>query len=51
MLFIHRFGGYIAQGEAAETGNFGNDAVQGEVAEDVVDGATVNYNIPSPPLI
>jgi len=63
-FFIHNFGRDAADDEAAENGDserdaaedeatgkrdFGKGAAEDEASEDKVDGATVNYDIPSPP--
>jgi len=39
-----------AEDEAAENGDFGREAAEDEASEDEVDGVTVNYDIPSPPV-
>jgi len=36
--------------DEAENGDFGREAAEDEASEDEVDGATVNYDIPSPPV-
>jgi hypothetical protein len=49
-LFIYYFGRDAADDEAAEDGDFRGDAAEDEAAENEVDGATVNCDIPSPPV-
>jgi len=52
-FFIYYFGrdtteDEAAEEEAAENGDFGREATEDEASEDEVDGATVDYDIPSP---
>jgi hypothetical protein len=48
-FFIHNFRRKAAEDDAVENGDFERDVVEDGAFEGEVDGATVNYDIPSPP--
>jgi hypothetical protein len=48
-LFIYNFRRKAAEDDAVENGDFERDVVEDGAFEGEVDGATVNYDIPSPP--
>jgi hypothetical protein len=49
-FFIYNFGRDAAEDKTAKNRDFKRDAAGDEASEDEVDRATVNYNIPSPPV-